>query len=67
MDIPRPEVLARQKAWVDYMLHRQDNVQHEQCSICMKNKLCVCRSCSADLHECPLCRKAITDKLKAFI
>jgi hypothetical protein len=53
------------------------DVQHEQCSICMENKRCVlfsscghivsCWSCSADLHECPLCRKAIADKLKAFI
>jgi hypothetical protein len=53
------------------------DLHHEQCSICMDNKKCVffascghvvsCWSCSADLRDCPQCKKAIAGKLMAFI
>lgn len=68
-----PPVKPDQPAYND----TRTDLHHEQCSICMENKRCVlfascghivsCWSCSADLRDCPLCRKAITDKLKAFI
>jgi hypothetical protein len=53
------------------------SVEHEQCKICLDNKRCVlfdpcghivsCWSCSGGLNTCPLCREAVTKRIKAFI
>jgi hypothetical protein len=71
--VQAPPVKPAQSAHKD----THTDLQHEQCSICMDNKKCVfftscghvvsCWSCSDKLVQCPQCRKAIADKLMAFI
>ena len=56
---------------------RCERCEERTCKVCLKEEVCIlfdpcghlsiCTKCSSDLNECPICRRKINKKIRAFV